>query len=57
MLFRKKKPKFPVLAVLLLVLGLVWLLNELQVISLNLPWIPVVLIVIAIGMIWNRFRE
>jgi uncharacterized membrane protein YoaK (UPF0700 family) len=57
MLFKKKKPKFPVLATLLLVLGLVWMLNELQVISLNLPWIPVILVVIAIGMIWNRFRE
>jgi uncharacterized membrane protein YoaK (UPF0700 family) len=57
MLFRKKKPKFPVLATLLLVLGLVWILNDLSVINLNLPWVPVILVVIAIGMIWNRFRE
>lgn len=56
-LFRKKKPKFPVLATLLLILGLVWILNDLQIINLNLPWVPVILVVIAIGMIWNRFKE
>jgi hypothetical protein len=47
--------KFPVLAVLLLTVGIVWLLAELEVIIIKFPWAPVILIVIAIGLIWNRF--
>ena len=49
--------KFPTLAVILLVVGLVWLLNEINVIAVDIPWIPVILIIIAIGMIFNRFSN
>ncbi|MBU3906720.1 MAG: hypothetical protein KKA64_00545 [Nanoarchaeota archaeon] len=49
-----KKYKFPVFASLLLIFGVVWLLNDLGVVSLDVPWIPVVLIAVAIGMIVNR---
>ena len=48
------KEKFPVLATLLLIFGIVWLINEFGYVSFNLPWLPVILIVIAIGMIANR---
>ena len=51
------KSKFPVLAVILLVFALVWLVNELGYLNINPPWLPVILIVIAIGMIFNRFRR
>jgi len=51
------KTKFPTLAVVILIWALVWLLNELKVISLNLPWIPVIIIIIAIGMIVNRYTK
>jgi hypothetical protein len=47
--------KFPVLGVILLIVGIVWLLTELKVIVIDFPWIPVVLIVIAVALIWNRF--
>lgn len=57
MVFFKKKRKFPTFAVILLVVGLIWLLNELAVITINIPWIPVVLVIVAIGMIINRYRE
>jgi len=49
--------KFPTLAVILLIWASVWLFNELNVINVNLPWIPVILIVVAIGMIHNRYRK
>ncbi len=55
-LFRKKK-KFPTLAVILLVLGLMWLLSSLSLITINIPWVPVMLIIIAIGMIINRYND
>jgi len=48
--------KYPVLWTLLLIFGIVWLVNEMGYVSINLPWFPVILIVIAIGMIANRYR-
>lgn len=55
--FKKAKPKFPTFAVILLAVGLVWFLNELKVISIDIPWIPTVLVIVAIGMIINRYME
>lgn len=51
------KRKFPMLATILLIVGIIWLLTELKVITIPIPWIPVVLIVIALGMIINRYVE
>jgi|SaaInlStandDraft_3_1057020.scaffolds.fasta_scaffold423636_2 hypothetical protein len=50
------KQKFPVLAVLILILGLSWLLQDMGIMNLNLPWLPVIVVVAAIGMIWNRLK-
>lgn len=52
---RFNKKKFPMLAVFLLVFASFWLLNELRVIDIKLPWIPIALIIIAVGMIFNRY--
>jgi hypothetical protein len=51
------RAKFPTLALILLVLGLIWLLNDMNIIAVNVPWVPVVLIIVAIGMIVNRFSK
>ncbi len=48
---------FPTFAVILLVVGIVWFLNELNLIVVNVPWIPTVLIIVAIGMIYNRLKK
>lgn len=57
-LFKKRKPKFPTFAAVLLAIGVIWFLNEINVIPwTNIPWIPVVLIIVAVGMIMNRYRE
>jgi len=53
----RNKGKFPILATILLIVGVIWLLTELKVIAIPIPWIPVVLIVIAIGMIINRYTR
>jgi len=50
------KSKFPILATILLVFGLIWILNDLNVISITLPWIPIILVIVAIGMIANRYN-
>jgi hypothetical protein len=46
--------RFPFLAVILLVFAFVWLLREVGFINLELPWLPIVLIIIAVGVIFNR---
>ena len=43
------KKGFPTFAILLLVIGILWLLSELGVIGVAIPWWPVILIVIALG--------
>jgi hypothetical protein len=50
------KRKFPTIATIVLVFAIIWLLSELNVLTINVPWLPVILIIIAIGMIWNRFK-
>jgi len=51
------RAKFPVLAVIVLIFALVWLVSDLGYFSIDLPWIPVILVILAIGMIFNRFRD
>jgi len=53
----KTTPKFPVLAVILLIFAIVWIFNELGYFSINVPWIPVILAIITIGMISNRYNR
>ena len=56
MAVQNKKPRFPTLAVILLAIGIIWLLNALNIFPWqNIPWIPVVVIIIAIGLILNRY--
>ena len=49
--------KFPTMAVLLLVVGVIWLLSDLGVITVSIPWWPVILIIIAIGWIVNNYAR
>ena len=51
------KHKFPLLAALLLIFGVAWLAQDLGYLNFSIPWIPVVLIAVAISMIWNRLRN
>ena len=50
-----KEKEFPTLAVILLVFAIAWLLSDLNLININIPWIPVILIIVAIGLIVNRY--
>jgi len=56
-MLRRRKPKFPMLAVVLLIAGIVWAINLLGYLKIDFPWLPVILIIIAIGMIDNRYRN
>lgn len=51
------KRKFPTLAVILLTVAVLWLLNSIQILKIDLPWLPIILIIIATGMIVNRYSK
>ncbi len=51
------KTKFPTLAVILLIFSVIWIADEIGYLHFNVPWIPVVLAIIAMGMIANRYNK
>jgi uncharacterized membrane protein YoaK (UPF0700 family) len=51
---RVYRRKFPVLAFIILIFAVTWLLREMEIIDIRIPFLPVVLIVIALGIIFNR---
>ena len=50
----KKGCKFPTFAVILLVIAVIWFISDLGYITIDIPWIPLVIAIIAIGMILNK---
>jgi hypothetical protein len=52
----KSNEKFPTLATILLVIGVAWLLNDTGIFFIKIPWVPLILVVVAIGMIINRYK-
>jgi len=51
----KYRGRFPYFSVILLLIGVFWLLNDLNILIINVPWIPIILIILAVGMIINRY--
>ncbi|MDD1657169.1 MAG: hypothetical protein LUQ41_01755 [Methanomicrobiales archaeon] len=48
---------FPTFAVLILVLALIWLAVELQLITVNIPWLPLIVVLVAAGWIVNHYSR
>ena len=48
------KGRFSIFWGLILVLAIVWLLADLEVIAINIPWLPIILVVIAFGAFINH---
>lgn len=49
--------RFPTFWVIVLVFGIIWLLSELGFIDVNVPWLPLIIVVIALGAIFNRLNR
>lgn len=49
--------RFPAFGVFLLIVGLVWFIEELGYLAVDVPWIPIIVIVFAISIIYNRLVE
>jgi hypothetical protein len=50
---KRRKRKFPILGSLLLLVGIVWLLQAWGKMG-SFPWFPAIIIVVAIGLIFNK---
>ncbi|MDD1653417.1 MAG: hypothetical protein LUQ64_02610 [Methanomicrobiales archaeon] len=44
-------------AVLILVLALIWLAVDLHLITVNIPWLPLIIVVLAAGWIVNYYTR
>lgn len=56
----EKSPKreiFPTISIIILVTGILWLINELEILKIDIPWFPVVLIIIGIAGIIEFYRR
>ena len=53
----KKNKVFPVFAVTVLVLAILWILAEVGVWTVNVPWFPIIIAAIAIGWILDFYGE
>ncbi len=49
--------RFPTFAVILLVFSVLWLLSDLGVITVRIPWLPIVLMVVATGWIMEFYSK
>lgn len=47
------KKRFPTFAFLILIIGVIWLLQELNFLTIDVPWIPLVIIALSLGWIIN----
>ncbi len=52
-----KKEIFPTISIIILVTGILWLINELEILTIDIPWFPVVLIIIGIAGIIEFYRR
>lgn len=53
--FGDKDNSFPTFWVIVLVLSLSWFLGETGIITLSFPWLPTILVIIAIGAIIDHY--
>jgi hypothetical protein len=53
----RRERKFPTLGFIILLFSSLWLFRELDIVDIRLPWIPVILIIISIGMIFDKLAR
>ena len=51
------KKSFPTFAVIVLILSVIWMLRELNVVLWDIPWLPLILIIVSIGWIIDRRKS
>jgi hypothetical protein len=51
------KKSIPMLAIMTLIIGFVWLLNDMGVIAYKIPWMPLIMILMAINWIIGYYKN
>lgn len=49
--------RFPTLPLILIVVGVIWLLNDLGIIATDIPWFPVAIIIFGIGWLIDSRKK
>jgi hypothetical protein len=52
-----EKKKSPTWAFVLLATGIIWMLNDLKIFTIDIPWFPVILIIIALSWIFETYSR
>ena len=52
-----KKRYFPTFWTIVLLISIAWFMRELGYIEVDVPWLPAILMVIAIGAIVNHYQN
>lgn len=53
----QKEKTFPTIPIIVLVTGLLWLINELEIFKTNIPWFPVILIIIGVAGLIDFYKR
>jgi len=48
--------KLPIFWAIVLFVAVVWLLSELGLMRIDVPWLPAILVIVAVGAIINSLR-
>ena len=56
-MFHKKKQGFPTFPAIVLVVAVLWFLSGLGVITVEVPWLPLVIGIIALGWIIGYYQK
>ena len=51
------KKTFPTFALAVLIIGIVWLLNELKVIQIQIPIVPIIVVLVGLGLLYNHYKN
>jgi len=49
--------KIPVFGILLLIIGIIWILQDFALITIDIPWVPIIVILIALAIILKRMEN
>ena len=52
-----EKKGFPTFAVIVLILAVLWLLSDSGILAISIPWVPLIVTIIALGWIINYYTK
>ena len=47
----------PIFAVIVFLIALLWLLNDLNLLAISVPWVPLIVLVVAFGWVMKHYAK